>query len=52
MFRKQTSFIGENIHQMNWSGKEKYREVAENAIQMIKKEIYKRKTNIEVTRLI
>lgn len=40
-FRKDASFVGEDIYQINWSGKEKYREVVEMAIQMIKKEMEK-----------
>ncbi|MBD1383407.1 transcriptional regulator GutM [Metabacillus arenae] len=50
-FRKDTSYIGKNIYQLDWNGKEKYREVAENAIQMIKKEMKKRNTNREKTGL-
>ncbi|KAB2329289.1 transcriptional regulator GutM [Bacillus mesophilum] len=42
MFKKDQHFVGESIHQINWSGKEKYQEVATNAIKMIKKEMQKK----------
>jgi glucitol operon activator protein len=51
LFRKEKSYIGENIYQMNWNGKEKYREVAENAIRMIKKEMQNRNKNNEEAEL-
>lgn len=41
-FRKDKFFEGQNIFHMDWTGREKYREVAENAIEMIKKEMKKK----------
>jgi glucitol operon activator protein len=52
LFRKDTKYIGENIYQIDWNGKEKYRDVVENAIQMIKKEMQKGKTNSEAVGFI
>ena len=44
-FRKAPGYEGKNIFHMEWNGKEKYKEVMENAIQMIKNEMEKRNTN-------
>lgn len=43
-FKKAPTYEGENIFHMDWSGKDKYKEVVESAIQMIKKEMKKRET--------
>jgi glucitol operon activator protein len=48
-FRKDSSYEGKNIFHMDWNGKEKYKEVTENAIQMIKNEMEKRNTNALAT---
>jgi glucitol operon activator protein len=45
-FRKDPSYEGKNIFRMDWNGKEKYKEVTENAIRMIKNEMEKRNTNV------
>jgi glucitol operon activator protein len=45
MFRKEPSLEGKHISRIDWNGKEKYKEVAENAIQMIKSEMNKRESS-------
>jgi len=43
-FRKEKRFEGQSIFQMDWTGMEKWREVAENAIGMIQKEMEKKES--------
>ncbi|WP_394237712.1 transcriptional regulator GutM [Niallia oryzisoli] len=43
-FRKEKRFEGQSIFQMDWIGMEKWREVAENAIGMIQKEMEKKES--------
>ena len=43
-FKKDPTYEGKNIFHMDWSGKEKYKEVVESAVQMVKKEMKKKET--------
>ena len=44
-FRKDSGYTGKNIFHMEWTGKEKHKEVVDYAIQMIKSEMEKREIN-------
>lgn len=51
-FKKDPAYVGKNIFDMDWNEKEKYREVVENAIQMIKNEMNKREvTGLEAAQI-